>query len=97
MLGRQILVRTFSDYVDIHALIHEGEITLEDALVSACEAYGDRFAPLASLRALSYFEGGDLAELPVPIREDLTQAVAAIDLEELEERIEAIKPERPER
>lgn len=85
------------DYVDIHALIHQGGITLDDALVSACEAYGDRFAPLASLRALIWFEGGDLAGLPAAIRRDLTQAVAAVDLEELEDRIEAIEPEGPKR
>ena len=45
------------DYLDVAALLAHG-ISLERALGCAAAVYGGRFNPMASLKALSYFEDG---------------------------------------
>jgi len=66
------------DYVDVDRLLEEG-IDLGDALGAARAVYGRPFNPLLSLKALSYFEDGDLSALSEGIRSRLTQAVRKVD------------------
>lgn len=65
------------DYQDIAALIKAG-VRLDRGLAAAREMYGHRFQPSECLKALVYFEGGDLNTLARPERETLIQAVNAV-------------------
>lgn len=74
---RTIQVRALKkDYADLATLIRHG-IPLAQALGAARGLYPD-FAPLVSLKALSYFGDGDLADLPEDIREFLLQSAASV-------------------
>jgi hypothetical protein len=64
------------DYLDLATLLDQG-ITLPRALGAAAALYA-AFAPLATLKALSYFEDGDLPELPSGTRARLAAAAAAV-------------------
>lgn len=75
------------DYLDLHAMLHQADMRLEDMLLDAHRAYGSRFAPLASLQALSYFEDGDVSSLSDDMKRDLESAVDAVSLEQLTEQI----------
>jgi len=75
------------DYLDLHAMLHGTDITLEDMIVDAHEAYGERFVPLSSLQALGYFGDGDLDALPDGVKRDLENHVASVDLDRLAERL----------
>ena len=67
------------DYVDIDAIIHAG-ITLGNALAAAAAIYGQsEFNPLVTLKALTYYDEGDLRTLPSAVRERLSRAVAQVD------------------
>lgn len=65
------------DYIDIDALIQNG-LGLEAALRAAKVIYGPSFNPLATLKALCYFE--DMPDLPLDIQQRLAKAVQHIDL-----------------
>jgi hypothetical protein len=65
------------DYVDVAAILRTG-IRLEDGLASAAAMYSPRFQPSEAIKALTYFEGGDLASLSESDRRLLTRAVAGI-------------------
>ena len=67
------------DYVDLDALISAG-VDLPQILAAAKMIFGARFNPLATLKALSYFDDGDLAALPAVVRLRLHGAVRALDL-----------------
>lgn len=67
------------DYIDIHALMTLGDIDLATQIAAAKAIYGAAFAPTESLKALTYFEDGDLQSLPHEIRERLVIAAASID------------------
>lgn len=64
------------DYSDIATLLDHG-ITLPRALGAADALYSD-FAPLVSLKALSYFDDGDLADLPEAVKRRLSRAAAEL-------------------
>ena len=64
------------DYLDIIALMEAG-ITLEQALGAACSVYGEHFNAAISLKALAYFEDGDLPTLPEDVQTRLSDAAAA--------------------
>jgi hypothetical protein len=66
------------DYLDIYHLLEEG-IGLGEALGAARAVYGPSFNPLVSLKALCYFDDGDLADLPVAVRARLVEAVGGTD------------------
>ncbi len=66
------------DYIDIDALISAG-VDLPRALAAAKRAFGDAFAPTATLKALTYFVEGDLKTLPNDLRQRLVRAVASVD------------------
>jgi hypothetical protein len=71
------------DYIDIDALIHLGGIGLALALAAAEKLYGSSFNPEITLKALSYFDDGNLRDLPEEMRVRLAAAVQEVDLDHL--------------
>lgn len=67
------------DYIDIDALIHTGGVSLQSALAAGQRLYGKSFNPEISLKALSYFEDGDLRELPADLKLRLVDAIRAVN------------------
>lgn len=65
------------DYLDVAALVGSG-VHLEKALASAQLMFGPAFQPSESLKALVYFEGGDLDTLSARTRETLIAAVRSV-------------------
>ena len=65
------------DYLDVHALIGSG-FRLEDGLAGARAMYGNTFQPAQALKSLTWFQGGNLHELPAKVQKDLVAAVAKI-------------------
>lgn len=61
------------DYMDVAAILRAG-VALENGLAAAEALYAPDFQPSEAVRALTYFEGGDLASLPRTEREFLIQA-----------------------
>ena len=83
------------DYQDIAALLGAGA-DLGHGLAGARALYGPAFQPAECLKALVYFEGGDLETLPTEIREALIQAAAKVAaLPEVVVRSHALAPSRP--
>lgn len=66
------------DYLDVAALLDAG-VTLEASLGAAVAIYGPAFNPAITLKALTYFEDGDLPALPEPVKQRLARAAAAIE------------------
>jgi hypothetical protein len=71
------------DYLDIDALLTDGRIDLPTALAAARAIYGTPFNPQNTLKALSYFEDGNLGSLPRPVRDRLARAAREVDLDRL--------------
>jgi hypothetical protein len=67
------------DYLDLGRLLEAG-IALHQALGAAQAVYGKAFNPLLSLKALSYFQDGDLPSVPKSLQARLTGAVERVDL-----------------
>jgi hypothetical protein len=65
------------DYQDIAAILRVGE-RLDNGLAAARELYGPAFQPNEAIKALTYFEGGDLASLSAIDRELLTRSASSI-------------------
>jgi hypothetical protein len=61
------------DYVDIAALLGAG-LSTAGILGAARTLFGPAFNPLAARKALTWFEGGDLAQLPEDVRKTLVDA-----------------------
>lgn len=66
------------DYLDIDILLTAGGLTLSMALDAARQIYGSTFNSALSLKALTFFEDGDLRQLPPDIRQRLTLAASRI-------------------
>lgn len=71
------------DYLDIDALSELGGIGLPMMLAAASVQYGAAFNPQNALKALCYFEDGNLRRLPGAVRDRLVKAAAAVDLDRL--------------
>lgn len=71
------------DYRDIDAIVQDGRITLPMALAAAEAVYGSQFNALSTLKALAYFDDGNVRRLPQDARARLVAAVAAVDLDRL--------------
>ncbi|MGH8219648.1 MAG: nucleotidyl transferase AbiEii/AbiGii toxin family protein [Steroidobacteraceae bacterium] len=70
------------DYLDIHALMQQGGITLSEGMACAAAMYGRQYNPALTLQALSYFD--DLHEaLPQAVRAALLAAVKNVSLAHL--------------
>jgi predicted nucleotidyltransferase component of viral defense system len=65
------------DYGDIAAMINQG-VSLSKGLAAAREIFGPNFQPSESLKALTYFEDGDLSSLTQSQKEVLIQAAIAV-------------------
>lgn len=65
------------DYRDIAAMVNAG-VSLAKGLAAARAMYGLSFQPSESLKALVYFEGGDLHTLSREDRETLIRAASAV-------------------
>jgi hypothetical protein len=76
------------DYIDIDALIENG-IELTTIIAAARLVYGDRFNPVVTLKALTYF--GDVPTLPLALRRRLERAVKAFDSSKIPQ-LQAFKP-----
>jgi len=63
------------DYEDIAQLLRNGE-SLIQGLGAARALFGSTFAPSECLRALTFFDDGDLARVSVEIRQELRNAAA---------------------
>lgn len=71
------------DYIDIDAMLTDGRIDLPTALAAARAIYGQAFNPQITLKALSYFQDGNLGTLPRPVRDRLARAAREVDLDRL--------------
>ena len=71
------------DYLDIDALMRLGNISLPTALSAAQMIYGPSFNPEITLKALSYFDDGNLRELPDELKHRLAVAAREVDLDRL--------------
>jgi hypothetical protein len=71
------------DYIDMDALIQVGGVSLPFALAAAQKLYGSSFNPEITLKALSYFEDGDLRKLPTDMKFRFASAVSKVDLDHL--------------
>jgi len=72
------------DYLDISAVLNAG-ITLSEALAAGIAVYGKTFNSMAALKALTYFEDGNLASLPLSVTEQLRAAAVQVKWERLPE------------
>ena len=70
------------DYVDVVAMLDHG-VSLSMALGAARAIYGEKFNPMLSLKALSFFDDGDLSTLDQFTRNRLLDAVRATGIQEL--------------
>jgi Nucleotidyl transferase AbiEii toxin, Type IV TA system len=71
------------DYFDIDALLRFSKVDLPTALAAAERLYGTSFNPEITLKALSYFDDGDLRALPEEMKTRLVIAAREVDLERL--------------
>jgi hypothetical protein len=65
------------DYQDIAAILRSG-LKLEAGLAAGVELYNPNFQPSEAVKALTYFEGGDLDRLSVGDKNTLTHAASTI-------------------
>ena len=66
------------DYRDIAEMIRHG-VSLSHGLICAKAIYGNTFQPMMALKAMTYFEGGDLADLSEIDKETLLDAAKSIE------------------
>jgi len=66
------------DYEDVAVLLQSG-LSLAQGLAAARALYSSGFPVRESLKALVFFEDGDLGELTAELRQRLEQAVLAVD------------------
>jgi hypothetical protein len=71
------------DYLDLDALMRLGAVDLATALAAANALYGPTFNPEVTLKALSYFDDGNLRDLPQDLKLRLVGAARQVDLDHL--------------
>ena len=71
------------DYRDVDAILRDGRIDLPTALVSAQALYGSQFNPQITLKALSFFDEGNLRRLARATKDRLAKAAREVDLDRL--------------
>jgi hypothetical protein len=71
------------DYVDVDALIRLGDVDVPTALAAAQVLYGPTFNPVLTLKALSFFDDGNLTDLPSDLKQRLVAAAREVDLDHL--------------
>ncbi len=73
------------DYIDMDALMTSGRVSLPMALAAGQKLYGPSFNPEITLKALSYFDDGNLRTLSDDLKSRLGLAAREVDLERLPE------------
>jgi len=74
------------DYLDVAAILGSG-LPLERGLAAAEALFAPGLPPMVVLKALTYFEGGDLSSLPAGVRDRLVAAAARVgDLPSVQRR-----------
>lgn len=71
------------DYLDIDAILTSGQITLPMMLAAGKAIYGHAFTPEGTLKALCYFEDGNVGTLKHDVRMRLITAVRGVDVDAL--------------
>lgn len=71
------------DYMDLAAMLENHVVDLPTALAAARLIYGPSFNPELTLKALSYYEDGNLNTVAAPHKQRLLDAVRAVDLDRL--------------
>ena len=71
------------DYLDLDALMRLGEVDLGTALAAAHALYGPTFNPEVTLKALSYFDDGNLRDLPNDLKLRLVETAREVNLDNL--------------
>ena len=66
------------DYIDIAEMLRRG-VSLSRGLCCAKAIYGNAFQPMVALKAMTYFEGGDLNDLSEADRKILLDKAKSID------------------
>lgn len=66
------------DYIDIDALMRLGGVPLASMLGAATAIHGEHYNAMLTLKALTYFGDGDLADLPAAVRNRLYEAAANV-------------------
>ncbi len=82
------------DYRDIDAILCDGRIDLPTALASAQALYGLQFNPVIALKALSFFDEGNLRRLSKATKDHLAKAVREVDLDRLPTIARPTQPRR---
>ena len=67
------------DYLDLAAILRSG-VPLQDGLGAAAALYGHRFPPMEAVKALAYFDEGDVAEVDAATRRYLVEQAGRWDL-----------------
>lgn len=65
------------DYLDLAELLRQG-VSLAQGLGAAKALYRESFNPMISLKALTYFQDGDLPTLPESTKVLLTEAASQV-------------------
>jgi Nucleotidyl transferase AbiEii toxin, Type IV TA system len=71
------------DYIDIDALIQKGNIDLPTSLAAARAVFGPEFNPQITVKALSYFDEGNVRDIPEEMKSRLAAAARDADLSKL--------------
>ena len=65
------------DYMDLAEMLRHG-LSLSKGLSDAVAIYGNTFQPIIALKSMTYFEGGDLVDLPERDKETLLRAAQEV-------------------
>ena len=79
------------DYLDVFALLRSG-IALGDALGAAQAVYGEQFNPILTLKALTYFNDGDLPTLSKDVQQTLRAAAVVEHIAHFEPLLGGLVP-----
>lgn len=71
------------DYIDMDALLTKGGLSLPDCLGAAQFIYGESYNPAQTLKALCYFDDGNVTALNDDERARLMNAVKSVDLDSI--------------
>jgi len=71
------------DYLDIDALLMQGGMELRVIIAAGKAIYGDAFNPQNALKALTFFDDGNLRKLPDSVKKNLVSAACSVDLDDL--------------
>ena len=80
------------DYIDIDALIQKGGIALPASLAAARAIFGPDFNPQITLKALSYFDEGNVRDIPSEMKSRLATAARNADLSDLPDLLAEHQP-----